>query len=186
MTTVPRAINRAGQVAGYSSTGTANHAFRWTASGGMVDIGTLGGTSSYAYGINELGQICGYSYITGNTAYHAFDGMVRGCSTSARSAVPIARRMTSMTPVKWWETLMRPQAPTRSCGAARPVWSISGRSRERLLAGHSVSTSMGRLLDTLEHQRQHGVSRGPLDARHPGRPYRSGDARRNLQLRDRH
>src|SRR4051812_37420690 len=73
-TAVGRAINRAGQVAGYSQlTGnTAYHAFRWSPGGGMVDIGTLGGTQSIAYGINEAGQVVGYSYIAGNTAYHAF------------------------------------------------------------------------------------------------------------------
>src|SRR5690348_12495065 len=36
--TNPKAVNRAAQVAGYSSTETATHAFRWTASGGMADL----------------------------------------------------------------------------------------------------------------------------------------------------
>src|SRR5262249_33045157 len=54
-------INDSGQVTGLSQTGVSiqNHAFVWTpttpnsASGAMLDIGTLGGRSSYGYGISN-------------------------------------------------------------------------------------------------------------------------------------
>jgi probable HAF family extracellular repeat protein len=38
----------------------------------VTALGTLGGTSSYGYGINASGQVTGYSDTTGNAATHAF------------------------------------------------------------------------------------------------------------------
>ena len=38
----------------------------------IVDLGTLGGTSSYGWGINNNGQVAGYSYIAGSNVSHAF------------------------------------------------------------------------------------------------------------------
>ena len=49
-----------------------SHAFLWTATGGMQDLGTLGGSFSQAQGINASGQVVGYSYLAGDTTYHAF------------------------------------------------------------------------------------------------------------------
>jgi probable HAF family extracellular repeat protein len=67
-------INASGQAVGdvykieYGNGG--HHAFLY--SGGMVDIGTLGGQNSSAHDINDSGQIVGYAKTTGNTATHAF------------------------------------------------------------------------------------------------------------------
>jgi len=69
-------VNNRGQVAGAalntipdSNAGffflpgaTQVHAFRWTKSHGMQDLGTLGGTDSAAFSINERGQIAGMSF----------------------------------------------------------------------------------------------------------------------------
>jgi probable HAF family extracellular repeat protein len=41
---------------------TQVHAFRWTKSEGMQDLGTLGGTDSAAFLINDRGQILGFSF----------------------------------------------------------------------------------------------------------------------------
>jgi len=38
----------------------------------MIDIGTLGGFISSAYGINASGQVVGFSYVAGSTDSHAF------------------------------------------------------------------------------------------------------------------
>jgi len=70
------AVNNQGQVAGealntipdpYTSNfniggATQVHAFRWTRSRGMQDLGTLGGTDSAAFAINERGKIVGWSF----------------------------------------------------------------------------------------------------------------------------
>lgn len=73
---VANAVNNRGQVAGgalntipdpYSSNffisgATQVHAVRWTKSQGMQDLGTLGGTDSNAFEINNRGQIAGWSF----------------------------------------------------------------------------------------------------------------------------
>jgi probable HAF family extracellular repeat protein len=52
--------------------GQTSHAFLWTATGGMQDLGTLGGDFSQAQGINASGQVVGYSYLADNITFHAF------------------------------------------------------------------------------------------------------------------
>ncbi len=59
--TMARAINEAGHVAGNSPIASgAMRAFLWT-NGTMRNLGTLGGSHSYAYGMNDMGQVVGLS-----------------------------------------------------------------------------------------------------------------------------
>ena len=64
------AVNDSGQVVG----SIANHAFLWTLPTGIIDLGTLGGTTSEATAINASGQVTGWSEIdlTGTGRRHAF------------------------------------------------------------------------------------------------------------------
>jgi probable HAF family extracellular repeat protein len=67
------AVNDFGQVVGASATaGGANHAYSWTPGGGIVDIGTLGGSASIAYGVNRWGQVVGQAALPNDTKSHAF------------------------------------------------------------------------------------------------------------------
>jgi probable HAF family extracellular repeat protein len=73
---IANAINNFGEVIGYSSVNPSIsdcvHGMHWTSKTGMQDLGTLGGSCSYAEGINDLGQIVGASNTTdhgGNTAF---------------------------------------------------------------------------------------------------------------------
>ena len=61
------AINDAGQVAGMAG----SHAALYTPGHGVQDLGTLGGPTSAANALNELGQVAGYS-TTATAAVHAF------------------------------------------------------------------------------------------------------------------
>jgi probable HAF family extracellular repeat protein len=61
-------INASAQIVGEAATTEgATHAFLWN-NGAMIDLGTLGGSFSRAYGINDAGQVVGDSDLS-NDAY---------------------------------------------------------------------------------------------------------------------
>lgn len=70
------AINDHAEVAGWTGTPAGrDRAFIWSAANGMVELGTLGGRHSYAYGINNVGQVIGEAATAegdGNQHGHAF------------------------------------------------------------------------------------------------------------------
>jgi probable HAF family extracellular repeat protein len=66
--------NSKGEVTGWTSDAGPTapaYAFYYSASGGLIDLGTLGGESSYAHGINENGQIVGYAQVASGTWHGA-------------------------------------------------------------------------------------------------------------------
>jgi probable HAF family extracellular repeat protein len=73
-------LNASGQVAGasYTTGSAAYHTFLWKpttpngAGGTKTDLGTLGGTHSFANGLNASGQVTGESAMTGDMADHAY------------------------------------------------------------------------------------------------------------------
>jgi probable HAF family extracellular repeat protein len=68
-------MDEQGQVVGLTSAGGdtySSHAFRYTDALGMVDLGTLGGQSSQAHGINRLGTMIVGSSNTANGPDHVF------------------------------------------------------------------------------------------------------------------
>ena len=86
---IARAVNSNGQVVGVSSLNTAcpgcpdpddEHAFSWTANGGMIDLGTLGGFNSFASAVNASGRVVGVSETADgpphNFSWTATGGMV--------------------------------------------------------------------------------------------------------------
>jgi len=80
---LPQAINAQGQVVGTSPVGGSTRAFLYD-HGTIVDLGALGGASSWAYGINNAGHVAGYSEITpGMPTTHAFfyDGTIHDLGT---------------------------------------------------------------------------------------------------------
>jgi probable HAF family extracellular repeat protein len=87
------AINRSGQVAGSSFTNSTvnpvtgfptTDPFLWTKSGGMQDLGTLGGNLGFPHFLNNRGQVVGESNVAGDLTAHPFlwdNGMLRDLGT---------------------------------------------------------------------------------------------------------
>ena len=85
-------INTAGQIVGVNatsstntdgSTSVLNRAFLY-ANNLLIYLGVLGGRNSYAYGINDSGQVVGYSDTATNYVAHAFiysDGVMQDIDT---------------------------------------------------------------------------------------------------------
>src|ERR1700756_3715429 len=72
--TVPQAINKMGEVVGQYTLadGVTYHAFLWTSSGGMQDLGSPQGGNSQATAINDAGEVTGWSASPDGTVIHAF------------------------------------------------------------------------------------------------------------------
>ncbi|NSW80672.1 MAG: hypothetical protein HPY54_16780 [Chthonomonadetes bacterium] len=77
------ATNDRSQVAGYSNTrvgtSTLMRPVLWEGTT-VTDLGSLGGNSARAFGINRLGHVVGHSYLSDNSTLHAFlwvDGVLR-------------------------------------------------------------------------------------------------------------
>ena len=109
------------------------HAFSWTQSGGMVDLGTLGGTTAYADAVNDAGQVVGQSSTRRPASTHAFSwteagGMVDlgtlGGTTAARYAVNDNGQVVGASAT----TAGRQRVTTRSSGRSRAAWSTSAPS----------------------------------------------------------
>ncbi len=68
-----KALNRAGQIAGYSQVlgDSAQHADLFSA-GKLYDLGTLGGTYSVAFALNNKGEVVGEASIAYDLETHAF------------------------------------------------------------------------------------------------------------------
>lgn len=72
-------LNNAGQIAGnYLDQTGKDHGFIWDTRHGFIDIGTLGGSITYVYDMNDFGQIVGgsecssVSLVDGRKEQHAF------------------------------------------------------------------------------------------------------------------
>jgi probable HAF family extracellular repeat protein len=67
-----QAINAAGQIVGGSDTFLGPFRPFLYSDGTMTDLGTLGGSAGEAFGINDSGDVVGYSYTTPDGSPHAF------------------------------------------------------------------------------------------------------------------
>jgi probable HAF family extracellular repeat protein len=83
---VATGINQVGQIVGLGTFGGTQRAFLWQ-NGQVTDLGALGGLSSRAFAINNLGDVVGCYAIGSNGAEHAFVWR-KGTMTDLNSLIP--------------------------------------------------------------------------------------------------
>lgn len=116
-------INDANQVVGWSRTNTGDlHAFLWE-DGVMTDLGILGGSGSYAYAINNAGQVVGRAYTAPpSQANHAFlweDSVMKDLGTFNGGSESYAYAINRATYVLGWSK--NASGNTRAC-----IWDSNG------------------------------------------------------------
>ena len=128
------AVNDAGQVVGCSETALGeSHAFSWTQAGGMVDLGSLGGTLQQRHrGERRRPGRRPQQHGLGRTTRSR--GRRRaGWSTSAPSAAATGIAFAVTAPARSSAPATRPrETSTRSRGRRRAGWSTSARSAAAL------------------------------------------------------
>jgi len=120
---------------------TRPHFARYT----VRDLGTLGGTFSFAGGINDRGDVEGFSTLPGDTVNHAFlwrDGMMRDLGTLGGPNSWASYRPSNAGQVAGWTESSTPD-PTDFCGVGDPlacpafVWQKGVMTPLQLLGGTS-------------------------------------------------
>ena len=159
-----------------------SHAFSWTPAGGMVDLGTLGGTCSDATAVNASGQVVGFSTTAGRRRAPCVLVDAGGRDDRPRhprrhyseaAAVNAAARSSASAPPPGCR-------PMRSRGRRRAGWSISAPSAAAQQRAYAVNAERpGRRLQL--HRRRRRRSRVLVDG--GGRDGRPRHARRQLQRR---
>src|SRR5258708_1317445 len=85
---VANAINNSGVVAGsFPGSSGATHAFLWTATGGMQDLGSLGSGTAEASAINSFGKVVGRS-VTSSGSFPGFRWTLSGGMDALATLLP--------------------------------------------------------------------------------------------------